>query len=191
MHAGVQTANMGHYVKDTSSLPPECFSDYRVISGHYHARQDIKCGKNTFSYIGNPYTLTFGEAKDPPKGFQVLYEDGSLGFVPTNLRKHLVIECNTNDVNVDEEDYNIGDLVWLKVSGTRSELDKLKKKDIALFETQNFKLDKIPTDAPKTDRKIEGMSDGEILDGLIDNLTEKGEQKTKLKNLWKDVIWEA
>jgi len=81
MHTGVMSAAMGHYTRDTSSLSSEAFASFRVITGHYHMRQTI----GTVSYIGNPYTLNFGEALDPPKGFQVLNTDGSLTFVPTNL----------------------------------------------------------------------------------------------------------
>ena len=69
MHQGVMGADMGSYVIDKSSLPKEAFKNFRVISGHYHKRQDIVCKKTTsfkgiFSYIGSPYTISFAEAND-------------------------------------------------------------------------------------------------------------------------------
>jgi DNA repair exonuclease SbcCD nuclease subunit len=67
MHQGVHGANMGHYAQDNTSLPKEAFAEFRVISGHYHRRQDIECGPvgegqtGLFSYVGNPYTARLYE----------------------------------------------------------------------------------------------------------------------------------
>lgn len=189
MHTGVQTAYMGHYAQDKSSLPKESFAPFRVISGHYHRRQDIKCGFNTFSYIGNPYTLNFGEALDPPKGFQVLNTDGSLTFVPTNLRKHIALDRSAEDVMTPVPEYHPGDLVKIRVSGPQSELAKLKRKDLgdALFGgNSHFKLDLVPTKvaAPETIAPI-ALTVAEIMDSIIDRSGETEAQKTALKLLWR------
>lgn len=189
IHQGVQTAYMGHYAQDKTSLPKDAYADFRVIASHYHRAQNIKCGRprkggvGLFSYIGNPYTLNFGEANDGPKGFAVLHEDGSLEHVPTNLRKHVVIEKaydDLNDIHCDKED-----LLWLKVSGPRSELAKISKKSI--LGHSNFKLDLIPTDSAKVD-KVEGLTDHQLLDSLIDNLGETNDEKTYLKQLWRELL---
>lgn len=197
MHQGLQTAFMGHYVQDKTSLPKEAFADFRVIGGHYHARQDIKCGRlrkgavGLFSYIGNPYTLTFGEANDPEKGFQILMDDGLLEFVPTNLRKHVVIECDWDDLDRARGQAAPDDLVWLKVKGPQSELSKLKKRNIgeALLGHSNFKLDLIP-DGPSLEDvgTIHTRTDQEVLDALIDRLGEDQGRKEYLKMLWREIL---
>jgi len=196
MHQGVQTAYMGHYQQDKTSLPKEAFADFRVISGHYHRAQDIKCGRprkgavGLFSYIGNPYTLSFGEANDGPKGFQILYSNGLLEQVPLNLRKHVIIERDTANLYSRIDNVNTEDLVWLKVTGVRSELDALSKNDLGLklLGRTNYKLDKIYTDVSKIPVKTDTMNDGEVLDALIDAESDTPVQKDTLKRLWREVI---
>jgi len=200
MHTGVQSANMGHYIKDTSSLPKEVFANYRVISGHYHARQDIKCGRprkgavGLFSYVGNPYTLTFGEANDPEKGFQILMDDGTLEFVPTNLRKHVVLEFDLPFENfnnpVQNEGYSAQDRLWVKVRGSTSELAALKKDKLAkILGVADFKLDKIPTDAVKLNEvKLSKMTGEQVFDAVIDAQQDDKPHKEYLKKLWRDLV---
>lgn len=194
MHQGVIGADLGHYVQDKTSLPKEAFEDFRVIASHYHKRQDIKCGRprkgavGLFSYIGNPYSLSFGEADHGPKGYSILMDDGLLEFVPTNLRKHVVY-----DIGVDRW-WEIGkqdpsDLLWLKVDGPTSELAKLNKIDVAnVVGHSNFKLEKIYTDAPKLQGSTENLTDAQVLDCIIDATDESPEQKQALKDLWREVI---
>lgn len=196
MHQGVMGADMGHYIQDKTSLPKEAFADFRVISGHYHKRQDIKCGRprkgavGLFSYLGNPYTLSFGEANDGPKGFSILMDDGSLEFVPTNLRKHVIIELDPRKpLSFDKSDIGPNDLVWVKVTGTRSELDVLDKNTLGnnLFGHSNYKLEKIYTDTPKLEVKTDTLTDSEILDSIIDSTNESETQKQTLKELWRSL----
>jgi len=102
MHQGLKTGNPGEYINDHSALEVLKLTNKRIISGHYHTRQTIELLNGTWDYIGNPYSLTFGEAKDPDKGFQVLYDDGSLEFIPTNEPKHVVItiDGSTNNISI-------------------------------------------------------------------------------------------
>lgn len=197
MHQGVQTAHMGHYAQDKTSLPKEAFANFRVISGHYHQTQDIVCGKlkgtvGLFSYVGNPYTLTFGEANDGPKGFACLLPDGNLLHHVLELRKHVIIERDF--IDWDDELTNVypGDLVWLKIKGTQSQLSKLKKQAVGLklFGHNNFKLDKILTDQSDETLTVEqrSMKDEDVLDVLINKTAESPTQKTYLKKLWREVI---
>ncbi len=196
MHQGLQTAHMGHYIVDKTSLPKESFADFRVISGHYHLAQDIKCGRprkgavGLFSYIGNPYSLNFGEANDGPKGFQILFDDGLMEQVHTKLRKHVVIECAWNELDNARGRARPDDLVWLKVKGPQSELAKLKKRDIGevTIGHSNFKLDLIPIDSSKIEDKADGLQDTEILDMLIGAMPDSEEQKKYLKSLWREIL---
>lgn len=190
-HNGLLGADMGHYVKDTSSLPPEAFSHLRTISGHYHKKQDIDCGPGTFSYLGSPVTHTFGEANDGPKGYSILYSDGSLELVPLNLRKHIVLECSTFSIS-DLPKQRPDDLVWLKVTGPQSELDALDKEAIGqrLLGHSNFKLEKIVLESEKT-QVAEGkkvLTGAELFDTLISELSEPEERKNYLKSLWREVV---
>lgn len=189
MHQGVEGAKMGEYVLDKSSLPKECFKDFRVISGHYHARQSVICGKvkkgqvGIFNYIGTPYTTSFAEANDQPKGFQILMDDGTLEHVPTNLRKHVIIESNITDL-----DYNLGkygikksianNLVWLKLSGTRQSLDGFNRESISLLlGTDNYKLEKIYMDSEQKAVSKDTKTDLEVLYSLLDQIESESYRK--------------
>lgn len=190
MHQGLNGSNMGDYVQDKSALSHADVADFRVISGHYHARQDIDTGKgNKFSYIGNPYTLTFGEANDPEKGFQILMDDGILEFVPTNLRKHVVYDVDFNSiVHQDNVKHRHGDLIWVKVRGRKDELITLTRASIAYkyLILGDFKLDLIPTDSNiQAPVQARSLSKEALLDSLIDSANSSDEQKSRLKALWR------
>lgn len=193
-HQGIIGSEAGHYMQDSSALTKQDFADFRTVSGHYHRAQDIKCGRprkgavGLFSYVGNPYSLSFGEANDPPKGFSVLNDDGILERIPTNLRKHVIVEMCQDDCASIVNDIDARDLVWLKYTGTRSELSTLSKKHFGdwLFDGSiNFKLDLIPTDATPLEAKTETMAGHEILDALIDAEPDSTEYKSELKKLWR------
>lgn len=201
MHQGVHGANMGEYIQDKSSLPKECFKDFRVISGHYHSRQHIMCGKHKegnvgiFSYIGTPYTTSYAEANDLPKGFQILKDDGSLEPVPTNLRKHvkLAIFFNGTDLalvdGIHREPITNEDIVWVSVEGTKEQLLNISKVKVAKYFglKQSFRLEFIPTDT-MTAAPAKRLTNDELLDSLIDSLTNTTvERKARLKETWKQL----
>lgn len=183
MHQGIQGSNSGDYIQDKSAITKEDAAGFRVISGHYHTRQTIVLPDGgQWDYIGNPYTLNFGEANDPPKGFQVLYMDGSLEFIPTNLRKHIIYDMGYSDEY--KPSHNSNDLAWVKIRGTKEQLARVSKQDFS-----NVKLDLIPTDT-KTSTK--GLSSSllqfEVLDSIIGSLSDTStERKERLKKLWKDL----
>lgn len=195
MHQGLMGAAMGEYTVDRTSLPPETFADFRVISGHYHKAQDIKCGRprkgaiGLFSYIGTPYTITFAEANDGPKGFRILLENGLLESVPTNLRKHVIVERTADTVLDPIPELAPGDLLWLKVRGPATELEKLNKKAIGLKHLghQNFKFDKIYDDV-KVVEQVKSLTDSEIFDELIDGSSESKPMKKRLKEMWRGLL---
>ncbi len=197
MHQGLKGAAMGDYIVDRTSMDPSVFDGLRVVSGHYHRAQDIKCGKTgLWSFLGSPYTVTYTEASDGPKGFRVLYEDGTLKSVPTNLRKHVIIETTTDMLTQADEHGtdpfempNPCDLVWLKVRGPYSELEALNKRDLAkMMGVQSFRFDKQPTDEAQVKLKVEEMTGEQMLDSLIMQSEETPAQKAALKSLWREVM---
>lgn len=196
MHQGIMGAHMGEYVVDKSSIPPEELANHRVITGHYHKAQDIKCGRprkgsvGLASYIGTPYTVTFTEAHDGPKGIRVLKQDGLLEQIPLKLRKHVIEEVDLEGLDIlihTGAHPNPDDLFWLKVRGPASELDKLKKKDIGLrlIGHENFKFDKIYDQAEKLDAPA-NLPPDQLFDALIDASEETAPQKEFLKKLWRE-----
>lgn len=201
MHQGIDRAWGGHYVHDKTAAPAEWFKDFRVCSGHYHRRQDIKCGSprkgavGLFSYVGSSYSMSWSEASDGPKGFRILMDDGSLEFVPTNLRKHVVIEYDYPQYQwLMEEISNIEmplpeDLVWMKITGARSELATIDKIRLGnIIRHTNFKLDLIPTDSPEQPKVTEKMNSSEILTNIIDNLKDSQEYKEYMKSLIQEIM---
>lgn len=185
MHQGFKGAYLGDYIQDKTSIDPILVKDFRIISGHYHKHQSI----STVTYIGNPYTLTFGEANDGPKGFLILNSDGTFTREILKLRKHVIKEFSSVDdlsghiCAFGELFCNENDLLWIKVKDKKENLTFDKKDLVSFLCVKDFKLDLIPTDAPIQPVQIEKKTDSEILDALIDQL----EDKDYLKKLWKDV----
>lgn len=193
MHQGLQGSNAGEYFKDHSALNPNDVAGFRVISGHYHNRQTIELpdgGK--WDYVGNPYTLNFGEARDPEKGFQILYDDESLEFVPTNLRKHRIFELNvhwlTDNSLLRPGAYGAkDDLWWVKIHDTYENLSTITRAQVAAaLGLDVFKLDLIVTKAEQKEIKSE-LTKGELLDELINNGGYSEERKERLKELWRRI----
>lgn len=187
MHQGFMGASMGDYVVDKSSIDPVLVKEFRVISGHYHRHQSI----GTVTYIGSPYTMTFGEANDGHKGFLVLHEDGSFHREILNLRKHIIAECNIEDLDQLKLEINPNDLVWLKITGSRSELEKLDKKIVGdkIIGHANFKWDLIPKESETIQvPERQTMSNEELFDSLIDAEDESDEYKAYLKALWREIV---
>lgn len=198
MHQGIQGSSAGHYIQDKTAIPQDWIKNHRVISGHYHARQDIDCYpeaklgyfpyQGIASYVGNPYSLGFGEANDGPKGYQVLYSDGSLEFINTNLRRHRVISFNLNDMAATIPGFTDTDILWVKITGESDKLAQLSKEKVAdlIGIKQDFRLDLIPTDTKSIAKTDNNAPQTEILDSVINNLQNTDEdRKTRLKELWR------
>lgn len=192
MHQGLTSALPGEYSHDKTAIPKEWVEDFRVISGHYHARQDIKTGRprrgavGLFSYIGNPFTTNYAEAKDPEKGFQILMDDGTLEFVPTNLRKHVILEMTAKEaVNaVIPVGIRADDLVWCKVSGTKEQLSKVNKQKLeTMLNNKNIRLELIPTDEV-IKVTVDPQDTTTLINILIDAQDLTSNQKQDIKQLW-------
>ncbi len=202
MHQGVIGSLAGHYIQDKSAIPKEWLAGRRVISGHYHNRQDIELPEGgLLSYVGNPYTLGFGEANDPEKGYQILYEDGSLEFVPTNLRKHRIITVGwgTKDTVFREEFFwgpiikiDETDILWIKMEGPSDKLAIVSKEWLRKqfsIPVADFRLDLIPTETKSIGKTDNNAPQTEVLDSIIENLTNTDDdRKSRLKQLWRQLV---
>lgn len=190
VHQGFLGAAMGDYIQDKSSISPDAVKDFTVISGHYHKHQII----GTVTYIGSPYTITFGEANDGQKGYLILNSDGTFTREILNLRKHVILNANLTeeslDFHVDPLKINPDDLVWLKIHGPQSLLQKVNKQKIGLklFGHANYKLDLIGTESVPKEQPVSQYSDKDILDKIIDEQPETEHQRRYLKSLWKELI---
>lgn len=190
MHQGLIGSEAGEYIVDKSAITYDDVKELKVVSGHYHKRQTIPTGAgNTFSYIGNPYTLTFAEATDPEKGFQILYADGTMQFVSTNLRKHVKFETSQKNF-LDNKDsipaLRQGDLLWVVINEVTERITKQFIAKRYNIET-DFRLDLIPP-STKIEKPQKQLKDAELIDTLILSMTNVGdEQKNRLINLWKNL----
>jgi len=196
MHQGLNGSNMGDYIKDDTALNKEDVAGRRIISGHYHCRQTIELSDGgKWDFIGNPYSLTYGEANDPPKGYQILYQDGSLEFVPTNLRKHVVLELNVLDDTLlnliaPVDDVAPNDLVWVKVHASKEILQKATKVRVArhLGLLDSFKLELICTEEVQTGKTDLSLKSDKLLDSIIDSLSDvSDDRKNTLKSTWRQL----
>lgn len=189
MHQGLKTANSGEYIQDKSALDPEDVAGLRVISGHYHERQTIPLPEGgVWDFVGNPYTLSWAEAGYPDKGFQVLYSDGGLDFVPTNLRRHAVFEFHAQELKTIDLSGCVepDDLVWLKIIGTREVLSMFNRTHVKGHD--NVKITKHPTDTEvRVQTSNKSITQKEQLDATIDSLDTSAECKARVKELWKSL----
>lgn len=186
MHQGFLGAAMGDYIQDKTSLNPEVVKDFTVISGHYHRHQTI----GTVTYIGSPYTVTYGEANDGPKGFLILNEDGTFDREILPLRKHVIIEHSlptTDPLKVDLT--HPEDLVWIKVRGPKSLLDKLDQTEMRnSIKCASLKIDLIPNDSRVLPSTTISLPHSEIFDCVIEALSDTVEHKAFLKELYHEAI---
>ncbi len=195
MHQGVIGSDAGEYIQDRSALNKEDLSSFVVISGHYHKSQTFELPKGgEFTYIGNPFSLNFGEAGHPDKGFILLLDDGTFERFETTLRKHIKIDIKVGDLDhpdLWQYNYNESDLLWVRVHGD-SEYLKLSKQEIArLMEIKgDFKLELIPTVVESELSKAEkNQSPEKLLEVMIENATGLSEiQRKRIEALRKDLL---
>lgn len=187
MHQGVVGSETGDYLRDRTAIHKEQLSGLRCISGHYHRRQTFDLPEGgKFDYIGNPYTLSFSEANDPEKGYQILYDDYSLEFVPTNLRKHVVLEYDINDP-IPKYKGSKEDILWVKITGPTDQLEMVKRSDVTeRLDMEYIKLDKIPISNVTNVDTTNLVEQDAMIDAIIDSLPDSEERKLRLKEMWKN-----
>lgn len=185
MHQGLQGALPGEYINDKSSISKTEVAGFRIISGHYHERQDIDLPNGgLWTYLGNPYTLGFGEANHPDKGYHILYSDLSLEFIPTNLRRHKVIELNLDGEIYFDPSKHETDIIWIKAKSSdpnklnRDYIDKIVRLKYA------YRLELINT-ALESVKDTKTSTKTQSLDEFIDSSNIDAAQKIRLKEFWK------
>ena len=133
-----------------------------TISGHYHNISEYVRGSNKIQYVGTPYQLTFGDAKQD-RGFWTLDEEYNMEFIKNEVSYEFI---KINENNID----NIDDLRKYFVNCSYSanisdeELFQLNKKLEKLnpisFKTEPKaieKIDEISTESE--DEKVTEMSE--------------------------------
>ena len=192
MHQGLTGADSGEYFRDKTALHPEDLAGHVVLSGHYHCRavQPLPDdGRHLF--LGNPYTLNFGEAKHPRKGHHVLWHTGDTWLENNGLRQHFIFDTTTNG-HISTGAVGRDDLVLIRITGPSDELAKISKRELALemHFAGSVRIEYIPTDRPtEVTTKEPGEEFTAGLDGLIDVLTNlEASRKVRLKGLWKDLV---
>ncbi len=192
MHQGVQGAFMGDYIQDKSAVTPELFGTRIVYSGHYHRHQIVGEWNSPgfVTYIGNPYTLSFGEANDPLKGYLIVNEDGSFTQEILELRSHIVTDQRLD--SLDTVFARVEDLVWVKLRGIKSQLNAVDKvelgKKLLFGGVTDYRLDLIPDESDNEKITYITTNSEDILDQVIQASNESDEQKSKLKQLWRNLI---
>lgn len=191
-HQGVLGSSMGDYIQDKSAINPENLPKHQYYSGHYHEHQTIVLRGGSFTYMGSPFTMTFGEANDGLKGFLIVYKDGTFKQHVLGLRRHVVesVDAEGLDIYLSTAQHpRPGDLLWLKVTDVKSKLATINKAEIAkILRTDNFKLDKIEIESTPLEPQTKPKTDTELLDALIDTTSEDIEHKSALKALWRELL---
>jgi len=181
MHQGITGALAGDYIVDKSAVNPNYLKSYIVYSGHYHSSQTIQ----NITFIGNPYTMSFGEADDLPKGFAIINQDYSIERINLNLRRHLIINYKLGD----ESKINIeNNIIKVKFSG----LELVTKKKIAedlfqgnlnfILEIDSKELNNFPENHTEN-----SLSDTELFDKIIE-LNNDFVKTEELKRYWRELV---
>ncbi len=192
-HQGLKGALPGHYSFDHSAVSKQALPDgLNVFSGHYHNGQTLPLpGGGSWTYVGNPYTLTFGEAGDTPKGFLVLFEDGTFERIPCNLRKHVVVERTVETSRNPIPGLNSDDLLWLKVTGNAVELANVDKEELGKLHLghTNYRFEKILDCQPTVvNSDVKQTSSHDIMIQLIDSTTESDYDKKEMKQTLRELL---
>lgn len=128
---GVRNAD-GSAVAD--GIPPSAVEGYdAVICGHYHDRSVVN---GNIYYIGSAYQNTYGEGS-VDKGFAVLYDDGTIEYVPSKFPRYIKETIQATDretlMNLlekygDEDDRY--DHIRFEFVGKKADLERLDVTEI-------------------------------------------------------------
>lgn len=167
----------GHLCEDGIITHDDFKQFKRVISGHFHKLQQT----GNFTYIGTPFSHSFGEAnQDKALGIYTL-DDDRLTLVPTEFPRHLSIKIDLSKKNATEKleqflDGNGNNLIRVQLHGTPEDVAKLNK---SIYSQFNIKWED-KSDSP-TDSKVN-------LDETLDNKSQFMEWAKNIKNLDNETI---
>lgn len=167
----------GHYCEDGVITHDDFQGFKQVISGHFHKLQQT----GNFTYLGTPFSHSFGEAnQDKALGIYHL-EDDRLELIPTEFPRHISMKVDLSKRGALKkvEDFLSGNeknLVRLQLHGSPEDVIKFDKSKYSSF---NIKWED-KSDAPM-DSKIN-------LDESLDNKTQFVEWGKNIKQLDQDTI---
>lgn len=198
IHQGVNGAFMGDYIQDKSAIDSS-FEGLKVFSGHYHRHQTV----GDVTYVGNPYSLSYGEANDGPKGYLIINADGSYKQKQLQLRRHRVLEHSAIQIiqGIQEGSHPPiypeippHSLIKLKITGVmKHHLKFLTKEAVGktMFGNTNFIMELIEEkDETNVATKDYSGKEGntQLFDTLINELNIHDETKQELKSLWRNLL---
>lgn len=156
-HIGVNEAvmNGGSVIEDL--IDGGIFDRFEIVYvGHFHDYQVLRSGK--IVYIGSAYQSNFGE--NDKKGFQFLYEDGSIEFVQADFPRFEKVVIDINTATREE-------ILALKVANENSEdnirfVFKGDKSKLAAIDKNEFKSIGIDVKTEEHDAKVIDYSEMEV-----------------------------
>ncbi len=186
MHQGFNGAHGGEYYNDPTALNFSDAKGLRVISGHYHRRQTIERDGCKLSYVGNPYTLTFAEVQDPEKGFQLLFDDGTLSFVPIGARKHVITQVRADNLEaLKDAALSSVDIHMIQVFATNLEIISFERKKLSsILGFNNYRLKFMPLDTnPQVSTTAATANNAETILKAVDQSTLRPPEKVEVKEV--------
>lgn len=167
----------GHLCED-GVITHDDFSGFkRVISGHFHKLQQT----GNFTYIGTPFSHSFGEAnQDKVLGVYTLSDD-TLALTPTEFPRHISTKIDMSKKGAEKKlvDYlagNENNLIRIQLYGSPEDVIKLDKSKYG-----NYNI--------KWEDKSEASTDSKVnLDETLDNKSQFLEWGKNIKNLDSDTL---
>lgn len=132
-HMGVEGVRNNDGTTVSSPIKPSMFKNWdKVLVGHYHDASQI--GDNIF-YTGSVYQNNYGE-NITDKGFTLIYNDGSIEFVPSEFPRYIKERVDVDDPQtlrniIDKYDEVDGDHVRIVLRGKKTDLEKVNKIELA------------------------------------------------------------
>ncbi len=193
MHQGVTSTDPGHYAMDPTAISSDLIAGFRTISGHYHVRQTINLrteleqelrghNQGVLTYVGNPYTLNFGEASHPDKGYHYLTKTGELEFIPTMQPRHVIVDNGKYTYpTIAKHDH-----VLVKIKDNRENISKANKNKIC--DMYGLTLEQTRLDLEILDDKVEvstkpGQTDEMLFNEVVQSYGKDDDEKSRLAKL--------
>lgn len=162
----------GHLCED-GKIVHEDFAGYkRVISGHFHKLQQT----GNFTYIGSPFSHSFGEANQDKVLGHYNSKDDTLELIPTDLPQHISTKIDMSKKNAEAKlaEYlagNENNLIRIQLYGSSEDVAKLDKSKY-----QEYQIKWV-------DNSESSMQSNVNLDETLDNKSQFMEWAKNIKSL--------